>query len=95
MDVFRTAVPGRSVGGAMKQGAHAFSDVIRLSNLGRGRSELGGDARVYRRFEQFTATTSFTFLELESGLAASGSTTAKAQLIPIEECDWPGHTRKA
>jgi hypothetical protein len=45
----------------MSQGAHAFSDVIRLgghddlSNLERGRSEFDSDARVYRRFEQFTA----------------------------------------
>jgi hypothetical protein len=30
MDVFRTAVIERSVGGAMPQGAHAFSHVIRL-----------------------------------------------------------------
>jgi hypothetical protein len=48
----------------MSQGAHAFSDVIRLgghddlSNLERGRSEFDSDAPVYRRFEQFTATTS-------------------------------------
>jgi hypothetical protein len=30
MDFFRTAVIEKSAGGAMSQGAHAFSDVIRL-----------------------------------------------------------------
>ena len=30
MDVFHTAVPKRFVGIAMSQGAHAFSDVMRL-----------------------------------------------------------------
>ena len=57
----------------MSQGAHAFSDVIRLgghddlSNLERGRREFDSDARVYRRFEQFTATTS------ESSIASTKS----------------------
>ena len=58
MDVFRMAVIGRSVGGAVSQRAHASSDVIRfwwhdgLSNLERWRSEFDSDARAYRRFER-------------------------------------------
>jgi hypothetical protein len=64
IDVFRTAVIARSVDGEISQGAHACSNVIRgsgsrwLVDLERGRSEFGSDARVHRRFEQFTATTS-------------------------------------
>jgi len=58
MDVFRTAVIERSVGGSMSQGAHAFSDVIRLRwsrwfvDLERWQSEFDSDARVYRRVER-------------------------------------------
>jgi hypothetical protein len=58
MDVLRTDVIGRSIGGAVSQRAHASSDLIRLgghdgsSNLERWRSEFDSDARAHRRLER-------------------------------------------